>query len=687
MNRSIRRILATVGLASVLLGTAIQPVFAASSDWPSRYLAQGGIPAIAVDANGRSHIAYSSGLALRYLTDASGAWVDTKIATVDGLEDIDLAIDGAGAVHVAYGQLGGISAGLWYATNRTGSWQTVRVSANGSQGVGIAVDTYGEVHAVVGSGGAIDYYTNRKGYFKGLRLAASNSFRPDIALTPDRRIHVVFAVTAGEPGIHEITNVTGAWNITRLSTTSSDAVPSIALAASGAVHVAYARSGADQGIKYTTNATGVWLTTSASTLAGDEPNLALYGSSPRIAFNASGIRLAMLSGTTWSTARVSERGVSPSLALSSTGERRIAYVGQGVLLATSAVPVWTTVQSSLLDDRQASTVKGPSDSLHLAWGRSGAGQGIFYRTNATGTWVSARVTGQADVQPSIGVDTAGHAYIAFQRNGTTWQTSGVFMATNVTGLWVVTRIREGTDPEEYGDTADGCPSLVVDPAGHVQVVMYDTTTPGGAGFFTPTLALFSNATGSWVRTQIAQGDPGADVYLPACATLAVDGGSKAHVAWRNEAGVPAIMYSTNKTGSFVTTSIGTGGAEPSITVTPGSKAYVAFAGTGATPTLEYMTNATGSWVRSSIAAPSLASPARPAIALFGSKIDLAFPGSDGTYYGTNRSGKWVFLRLSSNIGDHPVGEGLSRPGLVLDSLGKVRIAFTRDLAGVWLLSN
>jgi hypothetical protein len=699
--------LATIGLILVLLGSPAGPVLADTSDWPSRYLAPGSAPAYVVDAAGHNHIAYAGG-GIHYLTDETGTWVDVIVSSASGVlagtREVDIDVDDEGKVYIVFGQSQySDQPGAYYATNRSGSWGSSRLSAVATHGVAIAVDRYGEAHVVVGSGGnGVDYFTNRKGYFKRQRLTDGDSWYPNIALDANRRIHVVYEVQEDTPGIHYITNAAGHWRLERISTGTrgSDAKPSIALGRAGSVHVAYARSGPDQGLKYVTNAGGSWVTSTASTLAASEPSLTLPGGVPQIAYGGqqltSSVHLARLSGTTWSSDRISESGWWPALAIAPGGEQRIAFDGGGViLLASNTSAPWTLTRLSSGDDRQPSLVTGSNGSMHMAWARATVSPGIYYATDRGGSWETTQLTTQTDSQPSIGLDGAGHVYIAFHRGGATWETSGVFLITNASGSWVTSRIREGSEPEEYGDTEDGCPSLAVDAAGHVQVVMSDTTTPYGFGGLVFTSAHFSNATGEWVRTEITSWNPFLKEY-PGTMTLATDASSHAHVSWRNYDGSSEAQarYSTNASGSWVTTTVASGAVlDPAIALDADSSVHIAF-GRGdsyGSAGVDYVTNSTGSWVRHPFSAPGSpgvggASTARPAISVQSGEVDLALFGH-GIYYATNRGGNWVAIRLSSNPADHQVGAGLSQPGLTLDSAKRVRIVFTREAEGVYLLSN
>ena len=73
------------------------------------------------------------------------------------------------------------------------------------------------------------------------------------------------------------------------------------------------------------------------------------------------------------------------------------------------------------------------DHQGVASQRAGRDPGIFFATDATGSWSEERVTTGSDWSPSLAYDGAGHAHIAYGHYGTA---SGVAYATNASGDWV-----------------------------------------------------------------------------------------------------------------------------------------------------------------------------------------------------------------------------------------------------------
>ncbi|HEX4912796.1 MAG TPA: hypothetical protein VFV51_02510, partial [Vicinamibacterales bacterium] len=196
---------------SVLTGDAWVAETAATDGWCTASLA--------LDGGDHAHIAYfasSPSPRLRHTTNASGAWVGTDIAAADAGcsvgEKVSLAIDGAGAAHVAF--FGPAPAyGLQYATNRGGSWTSSVLEAGYMLSVAIAVDDNDKVHLV---------YSNNAGE---LKIAS---------------------------------DATGAWSSEVLEDEGGPNHASLALDPAGKAHVSYTDGRYGGELRYLTNASGSW---------------------------------------------------------------------------------------------------------------------------------------------------------------------------------------------------------------------------------------------------------------------------------------------------------------------------------------------------------------------------------------------------------------------------------------------
>jgi hypothetical protein len=111
--------------------------------------------------------------------------------------------------------------------------------------------------------------------------------------------------------------------------------------------------------------------------------------------------------------------------------------------------------------------------------------GIWYITNATGSWTTTQVTTQVDVEPSISL-AGGFVYIAFVRQDPgTFQPKSLWTVTNATGPWVATKRHTGKDHN---------PSLVV--SGGTYSLAFWTKGAGGG------LKYLTNAGGPWSLSTI-----------------------------------------------------------------------------------------------------------------------------------------------------------------------------------------
>ena len=105
--------------------------------------------------------------------------------------------------------------------------------------------------------------------------------------------------------------------------------------------------------------------------------------------------------------------------------------------------------------------------MHVAYADWGPNAGIWYATNAGGSWVRTRVSrSTADWAPSIAMDGAGKLYVAFAR---AWFAAypGVYLTTNRSGSWVTYQV---------DDADSGAPSLALD--GTVPSIAYADDVAG-----------------------------------------------------------------------------------------------------------------------------------------------------------------------------------------------------------------
>ena len=133
---------------------------------------------LVLDDQGFRHAAWmfqgDGDLRLRYYTDQSGNWVMEDVDTWPGelMEEVSLAIDGSGAIHVSYwvAEEGAVDGILRYATNASGAWITTDLDTDPDAGRynSIGLDGDGHVH--------VAYYTQTcSGFVCGRLMMATNA--------------------------------------------------------------------------------------------------------------------------------------------------------------------------------------------------------------------------------------------------------------------------------------------------------------------------------------------------------------------------------------------------------------------------------------------------------------------------------------------------------------------------------
>ncbi len=141
--------------------------------------------------------------------------------------------------------------------------------------------------------------------------------------------------------------------------------------------------------------------------------------------------------------------------------------------------------------------------------------GIWYVTNASGSWVTTQVSHQVDVEPSISLD-GGHVYIAFVRKDPdTFKPKSLWTATDASGFWVTTKRHVGRDHN---------PSLQVH-GGTYSIAFWTKGAGGGLQYLT-------NSGGPWSLSTIdatccASGGPSLRMTMGGLARVAYPDGSTA----------------------------------------------------------------------------------------------------------------------------------------------------------------
>ncbi len=280
----------------------------------------------------------------------------------------------------------------------------------------------------------------------------------------------VFAPAGSAPsvpgsGLYYATNATGAWIVRRLTTDPLDGPPAIAVESGGTVHITVRRTdGPRSGLHHFTNEDGAWTGTQLTDHVED----------------------------LWSSI-----GVTPAGAL----QVAFARPGFGIYLVTRQ-PAGTWDAAQLVHDGEATapdlTIAGAGD-VHLVFGLVDGFNtvaGVGYLTNQTGSWVESAVAGGQAHDASIAVDAAGKAHVAYQQ--ATGAPLGIWYATNATGSFISTIARPSSSEGGQANTY----AYAVDAGGHQHLALASRYGDTSAGLY-----YGSNLTGAWVFSKVSAAWP------------------------------------------------------------------------------------------------------------------------------------------------------------------------------------
>jgi hypothetical protein len=652
-----------------------------------RWITLGTLPAdnsvpssLAIDAAGHAHIAYglsvAGGYEIRYATNRFGSWQVVRLGI--GTSPM-LAADPLGEVHLLYVTSGREVA---YATNRKGYWTLGKLplATGGSLGPLAAGPTatggsLDEVSNEVGppplprsAGGRSSGATDGGAYggvSRGTRVAAGSVPRlvlgtgPTIALDAANRVHVAY-IRSDVPGLHYLTNASGRWVSTRLSTRGTDRYPGILATPGGKVDLLFSRVGTSPGVFHTTNLTGSWVTSPVAVGPAEtydfvrDPDgslrAAIYrsDSDPALA----GLYMAVRAGSSWTLTRRGYRAYGARLGVDGAGTVHLVTSTSGVFYSRSNDDRWSVSRLTEANDSRALVRVGAAGAVHAVYVRVGTAdeQGIYYGTNSLGSWTTHRLTTGTEDQVAFDLDPAGFAHVVFARTG------DIYYATNASGSWSEALLTGAMLPQ-----AVECPSIAVDSAGKVRFA-YSTGWADGTS-----IPYWTNVGGTWRRDTV----PG----LNDCPALAVDGTGTVHV-------VGSMIDVTGRRVRYLTTADEAvhwsaavklfHEALPSdLAVDGNGKAHVTIA---YSENLLYLTNATGVWVTQLLDHPEVYGR-YPIAAAGNGRVAIARPTDEGVLIHRKVGSAWMTTQMTTNGYD-------GYPALDLKSSGEVHVLFPRDRTGL-----
>ena len=167
---------------------------------------------------------------------------------------------------------------------------------------------------------------------------------------------------------------------------------------------------------------------------------------------------------------------------------------------------WVTTRLSTIQDGayDISIQADPARNLHLTWGTD---ERVWYATNKSGAWARRGLDTALGQNANLAIDDQGHVHLGFNQcledGPNSCADSGVTYQTNASGAWVTQRL--STDPEDHVE------DLLVDPNGKVHLVFareYESVMHPGLPLG---IYYMTNASGRW-RTLKAAG-PGRMVNI------------------------------------------------------------------------------------------------------------------------------------------------------------------------------
>ena len=238
--------------------------------------AEGG-PAIAVDSQGKIHIAFrTSTWTLRYATNTSGQWVVSTIDVIGSVNPlISMAVDSQDHIHIAYSTA--VEGHLKYISNTSSSWSIEDIWTpfhpyDVDDHLSLAIDNAGKAHIayykhISQNRGSLNYVTNVSGeWHNQIQVDGSNTVDagryPAIKFSNTQWLYIAYRDVTNRQIKLATKSPTGEW---QLESTGADGHSlSLDLDDAGLPHISYVISNPvgdfeyDGDLKYLIKAIGRW---------------------------------------------------------------------------------------------------------------------------------------------------------------------------------------------------------------------------------------------------------------------------------------------------------------------------------------------------------------------------------------------------------------------------------------------
>lgn len=629
-------------------------------------------PSLALDAGDHAHVAYigyGDAPGIYVASDATGRWTSTRLTSA--ADDAPaIAVDADGHRHIVFVR-SGADPGILYATDKGGAWTVKRLTSERADSPSIAVDPAGHVHIAFNSDSfepGIVSLDDLTGSWVRTRVTAAHlDGATSIVVMPDGTTKIAFARYAPEaPGIYVAAAAPegGQWTTDRL-TNAYDDEPTMAVRSADEVDVAFVRFGAEGRGLYHAIGPGDWTVTPLvvdDDKGYDRPSMAIGPDGlAAIAYaradsngDVDGLFVARqrADGSWRADERLTTGGRPddwPSLALDRAGREHVAFTE----LDTGPNPGVYVRDPNKFDLLAASTVDGDVSMTevgdvpviafkHLS-GTDDRGIRTGKRTNGTWAFETAATDPAA---PSVVIDDAWHARIF----------AGDAELSNDTGAWLASTTGLGA--------RDIRPSRA--PSGHAWLAFTDATG-------SPSIA--SDEAGAW---QTATGYFGQDGE----GAVAEDAEGRIHWVIAGD----TLTYQTARAldGPWTEKRLGTHATDPSIAVDADGAVHIVWRRTTSDEGTYYTTDATGSWVTTRLTRTSAEGAADLALDATGrvyvAVVRASWAANPGLYLVSNRTGDWVTTRVDGAF-------DTMDPQLAVDARGLATVVLGRSGAGLRALDQ